>query len=94
MTTPEFSAEIALDILADLAAEGTDPRGADGRGAAWTVGQHGTAQQQSRLHRIEAAAQRKHGAAPGLKLSNITNGSDQARGMDAADRAIAKALGI
>lgn len=93
MTTPETSAEIALDILRDLIDGGADPRGPLGSGAAWTVATHGTAAQKAQLERLEMAAQRKHGAVPSRTTAGASDGAADKQGMDALDRIIAKSFG-
>ncbi|MCP8998271.1 hypothetical protein NFC73_00765 [Pseudarthrobacter sp. RMG13] len=94
MTSPETAVEIALDVLADLTSTGADPRGPLGSGAAWTINEHGTQAQKARLQRIEAAAQRKHGAEPSRTAGMARTGAADSQGMDALDRAIAKDLGL
>lgn len=49
MTTPETAVRFAFDMLQDVIASGTDPRGEMGSGATWTINTHGTPAQRARV---------------------------------------------
>lgn len=88
--TQEMAAEMALDVLVDLAESGADIRSIpEASGARFTVEQHGTPLQQARLSRLQLSAERKHGAEP--SRSKTTAGGN---GKDRIGRIIDRAMGL
>lgn len=91
MTTPEMAAEVALDVLIDLAENGADVRSPEGSGPAFTVEQHGTALQRAKLDRLRLTAAQKHGAEP--MRGKATTRAD-AGAIDRVDRVLNRAFGL